>query len=75
MSVRITSLVVPPCLPSSLTNNQSRAVTLDVGYTYTHDERDSLVVEWFYNNQNAPFYRLAAQYKRRKIYFIIMSPF
>ena len=56
-SVRITSLLLPRILPSSTTANQSREVTLDCPYTFTTEERHSLVVEWFVNNQNTPFYR------------------
>ena len=56
--VTITSLMVPSILPSIITTNHTRSVTLDCTYTYTREEQDSLVVEWFYNNQNTPFYRL-----------------
>ena len=56
-SVRITSLLLPSILPSSSTTNTSREVTLDCPYTFTTEERHSLVVEWFVNNQNTPFYR------------------
>ena len=35
--------------------NDTQAITLDVTYTFTRREQDSLVVEWFYNN--SPFYR------------------
>ena len=55
-SVRITDLLLPSILPSSTTNH-SRSVTLDCPYTFTTEERNSLVVEWFVNNQNTPFYR------------------
>ena len=55
-SVRITDLHLPSILPSSTTNH-SRSVTLDCPYTFTTEERNSLVVEWFVNNQNTPFYR------------------
>ena len=37
-------------LPSS-TVNLSKEVTLDCPYTFTTEERHSLVVEWFVNNQ------------------------
>ena len=49
-SVRITDLLLPSILPSS-TANHSREVTLDCPYTFTTEERHSLVVEWFVNNQ------------------------
>ena len=61
-SVRITHLLLPSILPSSSSSsssssNSSQTVTLDCHYAFTAEERDSLVVEWFLNNQHTPFYR------------------